>query len=379
MEIKMKLKIGVFGCGRGRTMVEVMSQHPDAELVAICDKWEQGLKECEDIASKYGVKLTTYTDFDKFLDHGLDAVVLANYAIEHAPFAIKCLKAGIHVVSEVLAFYTMEEAKALVKAVKESKAIYSYAENYCYFKCSREMRKLYRRGDIGELLHAEGEYIHYIHANGRASLTENHNPNHWRNTCHSTFYCTHASGPIIHSTGLRPVEVMGIESGIRNDKAFGWNDNKKPSGSMIIARLENGAICKFCPSCPYPRVPEAIWYAMYGTKGMMESDRWYPTVNRIHVYHEPDMAIEKDVPFESRHFYYEPDFDDCDLAKRVSGHAGSDFFTMDVFLDAILGRKGTEEMIDVYEAIDMTILGPLAQESIKQGGKAVKVPNFREL
>ncbi|MBQ0104549.1 MAG: hypothetical protein KBT47_00755, partial [Armatimonadetes bacterium] len=174
------------------------------------------------------------------------------------------------------------------------------------------------------------------------------------------------------------VEVMGIECGITNDKAYGW-ENKKPSGAMIICRLENGAICKFCPSCAYPRCPEAIWYAMYGTKGMMESDRWGATVNRIHVYHEPEMDKEKSTPWEDRHFYYEPDFNDCDLAKRISGHAGSDFFTMDVFLDAILGRKGTEEMIDVYEALDMTLVGTLAQESIKQGGKAVEVPDFRKI
>ncbi|MBQ7256315.1 MAG: Gfo/Idh/MocA family oxidoreductase [Abditibacteriota bacterium] len=374
-----KIKVGVFGCGRGRTMVEVMSQHPDAELVAICDKWEQGLKECEELAEKFGVKLTTYKDFDKFLEHGLDAVVLANYAIEHAPYAIKCLNAGIHVVSEVLAVNSIEEAYDLVKAVRNSKAIYSYAENYCYFKCAREMTKLYKRGDIGELLHAEGEYIHFINYADRGPLTENHDPKHWRNQCSSTFYCTHASGPIIHSTGLRPIEVMGIEVGITNDKAFGWEDNKKPSGAMIIARLENGAICKFCPSCPYPRVPEAIWYVMYGTKGMMESDRWGATVNRIHVYHEPDVDNAKNVPIEDRHFYYEPDFNDCDLAKRVAGHAGSDFFTMDVFIDAILGRKSTEEMIDVYEALDMTLLGPLAQESMKQGGKALPVPDFRKI
>ncbi len=32
----------------------------------------------------------------------MDAVVLANYAHEHAPFAIRCLNEGKHVLSEVL-------------------------------------------------------------------------------------------------------------------------------------------------------------------------------------------------------------------------------------------------------------------------------------
>ena len=33
-----------------------------------------------------------YTDYDEFLKHDMDAVVLANYANEHAPFAIKAMK-----------------------------------------------------------------------------------------------------------------------------------------------------------------------------------------------------------------------------------------------------------------------------------------------
>ena len=34
-----KLKIGVFGAYRGMTMINVLLNHPDAELVAVCDKY----------------------------------------------------------------------------------------------------------------------------------------------------------------------------------------------------------------------------------------------------------------------------------------------------------------------------------------------------
>ena len=34
-----KLKVGVFGAYRGMTMINVLVKHPDAELVAICDKY----------------------------------------------------------------------------------------------------------------------------------------------------------------------------------------------------------------------------------------------------------------------------------------------------------------------------------------------------
>ena len=39
-----KIKIGVFGAGRGRVMIDTVAGYPDAELVAICDKYEYLLR-----------------------------------------------------------------------------------------------------------------------------------------------------------------------------------------------------------------------------------------------------------------------------------------------------------------------------------------------
>lgn len=62
----------------------------NAELVAICDNYVPTL----DFAKKeYGNdSITFYDNFEDFLNHDMDAVVLANYATEHVPFAIKCLE-----------------------------------------------------------------------------------------------------------------------------------------------------------------------------------------------------------------------------------------------------------------------------------------------
>lgn len=49
----------------------------------------------------------------------MDAVVLANYANEHAPFAIKCLNAVKHVYSEVLPVQNMKEAVELIEAIEK--------------------------------------------------------------------------------------------------------------------------------------------------------------------------------------------------------------------------------------------------------------------
>ena len=103
------------------------------------------------MAEETGSKITYYTNFDDFFNHDMDAVVLANYANEHAPFAIRLLYSGRHVVSEVLPVETLAQAVQLVEAVEKSGKVYSYAENYCYFLATQEMKNSTGGGISGSL------------------------------------------------------------------------------------------------------------------------------------------------------------------------------------------------------------------------------------
>ncbi|HRR36464.1 MAG TPA: Gfo/Idh/MocA family oxidoreductase, partial [Clostridia bacterium] len=124
-----KVKIGIFGVRRGSSVVKYCRTQPDVQLVAICDKWEQGLM---DKKKELGEDIAYYTSFDDFIKHDMDAVVLANYANEHAPYAIRCMERGLHVLSEVLPCQTMAEAVQLVETVEKTGKVYAYAENYCF-------------------------------------------------------------------------------------------------------------------------------------------------------------------------------------------------------------------------------------------------------
>ena len=61
-----KVKIGVFGAYRGKTMIGVLADHPDAELVAVCDKYEPLLEEVRDLAAAHNTEVACYTDFEEF-------------------------------------------------------------------------------------------------------------------------------------------------------------------------------------------------------------------------------------------------------------------------------------------------------------------------
>lgn len=137
------------------------------KLTAICDNNPKRLNDNKNSLS--GIKF--YKDFDKFLKSGIDAVVLSNFFHEHVPFALKALKAGIHVMSETSACRTMAEGVELARAVEESGKIYMFAENYCYFNYIQEMRKLYKQGEIGEALFSQCEYIHPVSTEEILSLS----------------------------------------------------------------------------------------------------------------------------------------------------------------------------------------------------------------
>lgn len=358
------VRVGVFGGGRGQTMIDVMARHPDAELVAICDRYEPLLQECKAKAAAAGNRVECYTDFEKFFQHDMDAVVLANYATEHAPYAVRLLDSGRHVTSEIMAAATMGEAVALVEAVERNNKVYTYAENYCYFRGTQEMQRIFRAGKLGRFMHGEGEYIHDCGPFwGDIAYGER---NHWRNWMPSTYYCTHALGPIVTITGSRPVRVTGYETPNVLRRSYGCLSS---DAAIVVCQMDAGAIAKFIPTGGVKREPAAIWFAIYGTKGSCETDRWEDGTDKVYVYTEEAGKMEA----------YKPDFPlETEVSKAIGGHGGSDFYTMHFFLESILDRPGKEHAIDVYQALDMTLPGILAYRSICGGNAPMDVPDFRD-
>ncbi|MBR5219064.1 MAG: Gfo/Idh/MocA family oxidoreductase [Clostridia bacterium] len=362
-----KVRIGVLGGYRGTSMINYCKRSDNAEVVAICDKNPDVIEAQKGISE--GLNITFYDDFDNFINHDMDAVVLANYAHEHAPFAIRALKRGLHVFSEVVPAATMKEAVELIEAVEESGKVYAYGENYCYMSAPYEMRRLYKEGKIGEFEYGEGEYIHNCESIW-PSLTYGER-DHWRNNMSANFYCTHSLGPIIHITGLRPVSVVGYE-GANNERKL-RTGAKSASFGMEMVTLENGAIVKSVHGALYTH---NIWYTVYGSKGSMESGREAfieqigGGINRISV-----RSDEYSGKYDIKNEVYEPEYADSDKIKGF-GHGGSDFFSMYHFVEKILGNPEAD-IIDVYEAMDMWLPGLFAHRSVLEGNVLKEIPNLR--
>ncbi len=370
-----KVKIGVFGAYRGMTMINVLLQHPDAELVAICDKYVPALEKAGKAAEEAGIKLALYENFEDFFKHDMDAVVLANYANEHAIFATRLLKSGRHVLSEVLPCETMAQAVELIEAVEESGKVYAYAENYCYMWHAFEMRERYERGEIGDVMYAEGEYIHDCSAIW-PSITYGERA-HWRNSLYPNFYCTHSIGPMLTITGHRPVQVVGFVTQ-QNKEVRPLGIKSGECAGLELITLDNGALCKSIHG-HLKREPGSVNYQVYGTKGSMESERFTPSYAgdkpaELQVYREG----EKLCIGETERYVPEPPTIANEMAEKFNTHGGSDFYPTHFFIEKILGNpEGEKYSIDVYQAVDMGICGILAYRSALEGNKPMRVPNLR--
>lgn len=360
-----KVKIGVVGGYRGTGMINYCKIADNAEIVAICDNNEEVLNEQKKRCKNFDIAF--YDNFEDFIKHDMDAVVLANYANEHAPLAIAAMKAGKHVYSEVLPVQTMKEAVELIETVEETGMIYAYGENYCYMPAPYEMKRLYGLNKIGEFEYGECEYIHNCEPIW-ADITYG-DKNHWRNNMYSTFYCTHSIGPIIHATGLRPVKVTGFESTL-NERSLRTGRKGATCGIEMIT-LENGGIIKSIHGDLYKN---SIWYTMYGSKGRMESareDAETGDVSRIYVNCDDFSGEYKERPVEN----YRP-VRDHDAKCGNFGHGGSDYYVMYNFAEKVLGNPDAD-IIDVYEATDMFLPGMFAFRSILNGGIPMDIPNLR--
>ena len=262
------IRLGIFGLGRGGSFYDSILVN-NGEVVAVCDGNPEKLKQADEALKG---KAALYSDFDEFIKHDMDAVVLANYFHEHTPYAIKCFEKGLHVFSECISNGTMAEGVELLRAFEKSKSIYMLAENYPQMLFNKEMKEVCDTGSLGKILYAEGEYNHPANPKD-AGFTKLYNYflGHWRNYLPATYYITHSLGPVMSATGATPKRVTAMATFCPPEKGTARASHCADKAAIITTQNDDGSIFRVTGCASFGAHHNA--YRICGTKGQIENVR----------------------------------------------------------------------------------------------------------
>jgi predicted dehydrogenase len=330
------------------------------QVVAVCERDDRRREAAKALGA------AAYRDVEPFLGHAMDAVILVNDFDQHAPVAIQALDRGLSVLSETAACRTLAEGVALVEAAERSAGVYMFAENYPYMPLTREMRRRYAAGDIGEVRYAEAEYLDepgdlMAMVNDRA---------HWRARLPATYYCTHSLAPVAAITGTRPVQVSGFvaptaagpEELERARLGRGW-------AALLVVRLDNGAVFKSLHG--FLEAGQQAWVRLHGDRGLMENLRQGDSRTLRVVWDVKDGEGWQRA--EELYLPWPPGFPATDADPMGDGVAET--LMLRDFAEAV--RLQTAPAQDVYFGVELSVTGIQAMRSSLTGSLPVEVPDLR--
>ncbi len=357
------IRLGIFGLGRGGGFFESIMAN-GGEVVAVCDRDEGRMRA---IVDSLAIKPTCYTDFDAFLEHDMDAVFLANCFHQHAPFAIRCLEKGLHVLSECTSNFTMAEGVALVRAAEKSRGYYMIAENYPFMVFNQEMKKVFADQSLGKLLYAEGEYNHPMDFDDApAHVALRPYPSHWRNYLPRTYYITHSLAPLMYITGAFPTRVtaLPVYAPLNEFRSYGSFVGDR---AAIITCLNNDDSVFHITGCAAFGAHENS-YRICGTNGQIENLRG--TDNILLRYNHWQVPEGREA-----HQTYQAIYDDPQRELIISaGHGGGDFLVIREFFNCIREKK--KPVMDEYFATTMASVAILSHRSLLERGVPYDIPDF---
>ena len=355
------VKLGIVGLGRGFSVANGILEERCVRLTAICDRNQQKLEEAKKALEerKYD-DVNAYTEFDDMIrDADIDAVYIATDAIFHVPYVIRALDAGKHVISEIPAVNSIEEAKELKAAVlRHPELKYMTGENCCYWAFIQMWKQMYDEGKFGEAIYAESEYIHS--RDWREMRAEDYPKEHWRAFNPAIKYLTHNLGPLLYIMDDYCVSVSCMTPDVI------YNPYRAQKNGVALFKTAKGAVIRILITFD-TFVNFDHNYRIMGTRGSIETDPIKP-LNDAHSF-----ARLSDVPGSIEHKLEIPvnlKFE----GEEDSGHGGADKKMMMAFIDCIMNDK--KPPIDVDLGIRMSIPGIIAHESSLNGGSAMEIPQI---
>ena len=119
------IKIAIIGLGFGAEFIPIYKKHPNAELVALCQRNDKKLQQIADV---FNIE-KRYTSYEELLkDPDIDAVHINTPIPLHGQQSIQALRAGKHVACTVPMATTVDECRQIVALTQETGLTYMMME-----------------------------------------------------------------------------------------------------------------------------------------------------------------------------------------------------------------------------------------------------------
>ncbi|MBQ8747634.1 MAG: Gfo/Idh/MocA family oxidoreductase [Clostridia bacterium] len=386
--MKERVRIGYVGLGRrGKGIVRHFAKMSEVEIVYLCDKSEERLKNGQNTVIEHGgyaPRLTTdYSDIIN--DPTIDAVVIMIGWSGRPQMAMQAMRAGKYAAVEVGCADTLEECWDLIRTYEETGMPLMMLENCCYDHREMTLLNMVKKGIFGEVVHCTGGYHHNLNEIELFKDLDKEEIPHYRlkqyREKNRENYPTHELGPISKilsvNRGNRMVKLTSVASKAAGLKAYAaehlgedspYATDTYKQGDIVdtIITCANGATIHLTLDTTLPRAYYSRNISVRGTKAMSSEERRVIFTEGMA---EPVENNEAEM-FEK---YEHPLYEEYKHCRVKDAHGGMDWLVCRAFIDAV--RREVNTPIDAYDTVTWMAIGPLSAQSIRTGA-SVDFPDF---
>lgn len=355
------VRVGFIGLGsRGMAAVGRYVRIDGAEVTAVCDVNRIKVDDAMRLVGHSGT-VTGYCGSDAWKSLCEKALVDLVYICtdwqSHADIACYAMECGRHVAVEVPAATSVEECFRLVRTAERTGRHCMMLENCIYDLFEASTFDMVKAGVFGDILHAEGGYIHNLEYLNR-----------WRDDFNRTRlgdnYPTHGLGPICRLMGIHRTDNLHSITSFSTPMPKG-------SHTVSVIRTKKGKTMILQHDIHAPR-PYSRMYQFMGEKGFVSK---YPDM-RISMLPSADVFLSEDRMMALLEDY-RPDYSGVVRALMPDGLEERRYmdYAMDYRLVHCL-RHGLPLDMDVYDAAEWSCVSELSHRSIESGSLPVLFPDF---
>jgi hypothetical protein len=383
------VRIAIVGTGlRGRSILSELLAIDGVRVTAVADivpdKAARAVKMCTDAGQPAPAMYAEgERDFERLVQRDdVDFVYTATPWEWHVPVCVAAMKNGKHAATEVPAAMSLDDCWKLVEHAEKYRRHCVMMENCNYGRSEMMVFNMVRQGIFGEILHAEGGYLHDL----REIKFSSEGEGLWRRA-HATkrngnLYPTHGLGPVANCMDINRgdrfeylVSMSGPSRGLQlfAQEHFPEDAPQRKEKFVLgdinvsLIRTARGRTIYVSHDTNLPR-PYSRIHLVQGTRGLFQG---YP--DRVYVEgRSPEHRWEQSDAYLGEHEH--PLWTDLTKNAEGAGHGGMDYME-DYRLVKCL-REGLPTDMNVYDAAALSAVVHLSERSNARRSAPMDFPDF---